>query len=410
MSVFVQDEGTRLAVLRGHDILDTDHEAEFDDIALLAAEICGTPIALVSLVDERRQWFKAHVGIDFRETCRDVAFCAHALAQTDILEVPDATTDPRFANNPMVVGEPYIRFYAGAPLRVEGGLSLGTVCVIDREPRVLTPAQRRALRALARHVAAEIELRSYARQKVDVTRRVVELDELKNRILTTVSHELRTPLASIRGYLELLLDDADPLDPQTGRDFLAVMQRNAHRLTQLVDDMLLMTKVGTGTSAGLEITRIPTDLTELTAAAVAGTRPLAELKGLELTFDLPASPVLVRGSHRELTRALQHVLLNAVKFTNDGVITVHVTDVPTPTVVVTDTGSGIADEEIPRLFDPFYRTEDADDAAVQGPGLGLTLVEAIISAHDGEVELRSRLGAGTTIALRFPSCPATAPA
>ncbi|TQS45797.1 GAF domain-containing sensor histidine kinase [Cryptosporangium phraense] len=396
-------EETRLAVLRGHHILDTEAETEFDDIALLAAEICGTPIALVSLVDDDRQWFKAHIGLDFRQTCRDAAFCAHAIEQPDILEVPDAAADPRFADNPLVVGEPFIRFYAGAPLRVEGGLSLGTVCVIDRMPRTLTPAQRRALRALARHAAAEIELRSYARQKVDVTRRVVELEDLKNRILTTVSHELRTPLASIRGYLELLLDDSDPLDPQTGRDFLAVMQRNAHRLTQLVDDMLLATKVG---PKGLDISRVPIDLGDLVAAAVAGSRPLAELKGLDLTFDQPDDPVLVCGSHRELTRALQHVLLNAVKFTSDGAIAVQVSDIPAPTVVVTDTGSGIADEELPRLFDPFYRTEDADNAAVQGPGLGLTLVEAIVSAHDGEVDLRSRLGAGTTVALRFPVCEA----
>jgi len=394
----VQAEDARLAVLHGYGILDTEPEPEFDDIALLAAEICDTPVAMVSLVDDERQWFKARVGVDYREGCRDTAFCSHALEQPDVLEVGDATADPRFSGNPLVLGEPYIRFYAGAPLRVENGVSLGTVCVIDHRPRTLTPSQRRALRALARHAAAEIELRSYARQTADVTRRVVELEELKNRILTTVSHELRTPLSSIRGYLELLLDDSDPLDPQTGRDFLAVVQRNAHRLTQLVDDMLLATKMGAG---GLDVARIPIDVSELVAAVVAGSRPLAEHKALGLLFDKPG-PVMVAGSHRELTQALQHVLLNAIKFTTDGAITVQVVAEPTPTVVVTDTGTGVDEEDIPRLFDPFYRTETAETAAVQGSGLGLTLVRAIVEAHGGRVELRSRLGAGTSVALRFP--------
>ncbi|MFG1920909.1 ATP-binding protein [Cryptosporangium sp. NPDC048952] len=395
----VRAEEARLAVLRGHRILDTDAEPEFDDIALLAAEICGTPIALVSLVDDDRQWFKARFGTDAVQTCRDAAFCAHALEQSDVLEVRDASVDPRFADNPLVTGEPFIRFYAGAPLRVDRGVSLGTVCVIDHQPRSLSSSQRRALRALARHAGAEIELRSYARRTADVTRRVVELEELKNRILTTVSHELRTPLSSIRGYLELLLDDSDPLDPQTGRDFLAVMQRNAHRLTQLVDDMLLATKVGT---EGLEVNRTPIDLTELVAAVVAGSRPLAEAKGLAVMFDKP-EPVIVGGSHRELSQALQHVLLNAIKFTSDGAITVQIADRSAPTVIVTDTGSGIDDADLPRLFDPFYRTETAESAAIQGPGLGLTLVRAIVEAHGGEVDLRSRVGTGTSVALRFPA-------
>ncbi|SHM90890.1 GAF domain-containing sensor histidine kinase [Cryptosporangium aurantiacum] len=394
----VQAEEARLAVLRGHRIMDTEAEPEFDDIALLAAEICGTPIAMVSLVDDERQWFKARVGVPYDEGCRDSAFCAHALEQQDVLEVPDAVSDPRFATNPLVLGEPFIRFYAGAPLRVEGGVSLGTVCVVDHQPRTLTPSQRRALRALARHAAAEIELRSYARRTADVNRRVVELEDLKNRILTTVSHELRTPLSSIRGYLELLLDDADPLDQETGRDFLAVIQRNAHRLTSLVDDMLLATKVG---SEGIEVVRVPIDLADLVAAVVAGSRPLAEHKGLEVSFEKPG-PVIVAGSHRELTQALQHVVLNAIKFTTDGAITVQVTGEPRPTVIVTDTGTGIDEGEIPRLFDPFYRSETAEAAAIQGPGLGLTLVRAIVNAHGGQVDLRSRLGAGTTVVLQFP--------
>jgi anti-sigma regulatory factor (Ser/Thr protein kinase) len=153
------DESTRLAALRAYRILDTDPEQAFDDLTLLASEICGTPIALISLVDEDRQWFKSHVGIALRETARDISFCAHAIEDTAIFVVPDALADARFRDNPLVRQDPRIRFYAGAPLVTPEGHALGTLCVIDREPRTLTERQAAALDALRRQVEAQLELR-----------------------------------------------------------------------------------------------------------------------------------------------------------------------------------------------------------------------------------------------------------
>ena len=152
-------EGARLAALRAHDVLDTAPELAFDDITLLAAEICGVPIAAVSLIDESRQWFKSIVGLDVRETSRDAAFCAHTILQAGLMMVPDAEADPRFADNPLVTGEPHIRFYAGTPLVTPDGHALGSLCVIDRVPRTLTPAQQAALAALGRQVAGQLALR-----------------------------------------------------------------------------------------------------------------------------------------------------------------------------------------------------------------------------------------------------------
>ncbi len=153
-----------MEALRRYELLDTLPEQALDDLTALAAHICGAPISLISLVDEKRQWFKSKSGLAASETPRDVSFCAHALHQADLFIVPDATTDDRFADNPLVTGDPSIRFYAGAPLLTPEGQALGTLCVIDRVPRQLTESQEQALRVLSRQVMAQLELRRQTRE------------------------------------------------------------------------------------------------------------------------------------------------------------------------------------------------------------------------------------------------------
>jgi GAF domain-containing protein len=162
------DEAQRLATLAQYQVLDTPPEEAFDDLTLLASRICQMPIALVSLVDEHRQWFKAKVGMAAAETPRDIAFCAHAILHKDaVFEIHDAQADPRFVDNPLVTGEPQVRYYAGAPLIAPDGRALGALCVMDRTPRTLTAEQSEALRALSRHVVSQMELRRQTRQLRD---------------------------------------------------------------------------------------------------------------------------------------------------------------------------------------------------------------------------------------------------
>ena len=153
-------EAKRLQNLQRYRVLDTKPESLFDDLARVAAIVCEVPIALMSLVDENRQWFKASVGLSVTETPRDLAFCAHAIHQSTLFEVPDASADLRFENNPLVLKDPRIRFYAGAPLTAADGTAAGTLCVIDRVPRQLRPPQREALAALGRVAAHLLEERA----------------------------------------------------------------------------------------------------------------------------------------------------------------------------------------------------------------------------------------------------------
>lgn len=154
-----QNEKERIDALYELDILDTLEEQAYNDLTQLAATICGVPISLVSLVNEDRQWFKSHYGLEATETPRDLAFCAHAILSDEIFYIPNSENDERFKDNPLVLGPPFVKFYAGVPLKVNGDKNIGTLCVIDNKPRNLTDEQLDSLRRLGRQVESLLDLR-----------------------------------------------------------------------------------------------------------------------------------------------------------------------------------------------------------------------------------------------------------
>ncbi len=381
------DESERLADLYRYEILDSDPEEGFDDIVRLAAEICETPWAVLNFIDEQRQWSKAAQGFPLGDTPRGEAFCPHTIvAPGGLMIVEDATDDERFRANPRVVGDPGIRFYAGAAIQAASGRPVGTVCVIDRQPRELSVEQVEALRALSRLATTQLELRRLLtgeRRLVDDLR---ELDRRKAEFTAAVSHDFRSPLTSVRGYAELLRQHAIPDDVA-----LDAIERGADRLLHLVDDL-------TGYATELDLETV--DLGELARASVDLARPTASAGDVRIDVDVRRTPVLA-DAHR-LAQVLDNLIGNAVKYSPRGEVRVRVRPGENAGVLeVADTGVGIPDGELPRLFDRFFRASTS--AAFAGTGIGLATVKGIVEAHGGTIDVTSRVGAGSTFRVELPA-------
>jgi diguanylate cyclase (GGDEF)-like protein len=216
------NEGERLVALHGYDVLDSAAEVSFDDITHLAAQICDMPIALITFVDGDRQWFKAKVGLEFSQTGRDQSLCSFAIRTPQVVtELPDLIRDSRFADVPMVVGDPNIRFYAGAPILTPAGHAMGTVCVMDKVPRALEPYMVEALKALARQVGALLELRR------TVARLKTALADVADRQAQLVSYQKQLEA------MNMVLVEQSATDPLTGlknrRAFDRIMNEQSSR-------------------------------------------------------------------------------------------------------------------------------------------------------------------------------------
>jgi len=392
-------ERGRLAALRSLAILDTDREQAFDEIVELAASILDTPVALVSLVDEHRQWFKARHGLDATETPRDLAFCAHAIVDAEpVFVVEDARLDARFADNALVQSFPNIRFYAGCVLHApSSGMPLGTLCVIDNKPRKLSADQLRNLTALARQVERLFTLRDAKQQLFARSAELERAMRAKGRFFATVSHDIRTPLHGIVGAAELLAR----LDlPEEGREYTRTIEACSRSLLHLVDGVLDISRLEAG---AVELAARPFDFRRTVRDVCDGLHHQAKAKGLALTLDdrLPQDARFV-GDEARVHQILFSLAANAVKFTARGRVDVLVRhELNGVHIEVRDTGPGIRAEDRERVFEPFVQGPD-EAHQKHGSGLGLNIVRSLTQLMGGNVELVSEPGRGSTFIVALP--------
>ena len=405
-------EAERLQALWDYGLLDTPPEPVFDQIVALASYIFRTPISLITLVDNTRQWFKARTGLELTETPRENSFCAHTILQSDPMVVPDALADPRFASNPLVVGEPGIRFYAGTPLITREGHALGALCVIDTKARPqIDPEQTQALQMLGRHLMAQIEVRYSSaflsrallerRQAeeeeqnriLEYGRELSRLNDSKDRFMTMLAHELRNPLASILNAVELLRT------PEPG-DAVAVIEGQVKHLSRLIEDLLDISRF---TRGKITLKKIPLNLVDTVRAATRATQPVFTKGGQIFITELPQEPLWVRADPIRLEQIVSNLLINAAKFTEPGKqVSLSVKQEADHAVLrVRDQGVGIPPEMHERIFEPFVQIEDTRTNG--GLGLGLPLVKQLVSLHNGTVAVRSEgRGRGSEFIVHLP--------
>ncbi|MEC8786618.1 MAG: GAF domain-containing protein, partial [Pseudomonadota bacterium] len=305
-----QNEDERLAELLSYDVLDTEAEQLFDDLTALASQICETPIALISLIDPNRQWFKSRVGLDAEETSRDIAFCSHAILQSDVFEIPNATLDPRFHDNPLVTGAPDIRFYAGAPLITPSGHAIGTLCAIDSKPRKLTETQKASLQTLSKSVVAHLELKRKNRE-------LERTSQFKSDFLSYVSHEIRTPLNAINTFSQLLQGEAQKLNlPSSFTTPLSHVSQSGERLLEIVNSVLDIKQIEAGK---MRVMPRAVNTKDFFTHLFSLTKIRAEDSGIVFSTSIDdAVPDSLFFDDTKFGQVALNLLSNAVKFTNHG--------------------------------------------------------------------------------------------
>jgi signal transduction histidine kinase len=401
------DEAGRIKELKYFQILDTVPEAAFDDFTKIASYICQTPIALITLVDESRQWFKSKVGLDVTETSRDMAFCSHAILQDDVFVIPDSLKDERFYDNPLATQAPDIRFYAGAPLTTSSGHKIGTLCVIDDHPRNIDLKQTKILQALARQVVNQLELR--------LAKKVAsELAKTKASFLATMSHEIRTPLNGILGCANILLDTVKDKDHIK---LTETITQCGHSLLKLVNDILDFAKIESGK---IELENEAFNLHQFLAEIVHLFSHEAKRKSLSLTVEYGKNvPDWIFGDFTRLRQILSNLISNAIKFTEKGFVTIEINESPEHstesaagkevglTFSVKDSGIGINTAAQSKLFTSFSQADSSIEKKFGGTGLGLAISKALVELMKGRIWLNSTEGVGSTFNFTILTKPVT---
>lgn len=399
------NEKHRLAALRSYQVLDTVPEAEFDDLTGLVARHFGVPTVLISLLDESRQWFKSRVGLDAAETPREMAFCAYAILGVRPLVVCDAKSDPRFDRNPLVTGDPFIRFYAGAPLITPAGFKLGTLCLIDSKPWT----------GFSQEPATDlVTFAGLVMQQLDARRRLlaapcaaaeggIAIEALED-VIAHLAHEMLTPLSAMVG-------NADVIEQQGFGDDCPDRYRQCARQIGDIGRYACDLAHRTLDVASLRSGEISLQEEWLAAADVGSSidcvmARFAETFNVAVRVGLLDTPFSLFADRVRLQQMLLNLLGNAMKYTPaGGHIELYARNDCDDALdlTVADNGPGMSSEETQRALLPFGRIQRAGDAEIEGYGLGLPLTKRLVELHGGRLLIDSVEGHGTAVTLRFPA-------
>lgn len=395
----IPNENLRAEELYKFDILDTPYEEEYDDIVRLASNICNTSISTITLIESSRQWFKAKVGLEDRETSRDVSFCAHAIAsKTDIFEIEDATKTEAFFDNPLVTGNPNIRFYAGVPLVTSNGYKLGTLCVIDTKPKLLTPDQIFALKVLGVQVMKLLELR-IAYKQVEQKRIVQQQQiEMLNKVIAVIAHDVRSPVASLKTVVELA--NSEVLSNEEVKELTVMSEKQLDGTLELLNDLLEWGHVQLVAQKEEEAALV--NLYEIVEDKHRKFETTLSIKGntlvnaIDKNFELKCNEGVIRF-------ILRNLISNANKFTLNGLITVSaVVENKINIIKVADTGVGMTEAVINKILATDNKYTSLGTNNEKGTGLGIMLIKDFVSKMNGEINFESGLQKGTTAIIKIP--------
>jgi len=384
------NESARLKALDSYNIVDTLPETAYDDITKIASMICNMPIALVTLIDEKRQFFKSRHGLDASETHRDFAFCAHAINHpNEMLIVKNALNDERFSDNPFVTGNPNVIFYAGMPLVNPEGYALGTLCVIDNKPNDLTEEQKDALKSLSNQVTYVLELR----RKNDLLEKSQQNLALHAKEMETfayaASHDLKEPLRMVKSFSTLLGKKYSSTMDETGKKFLYQISDGAARMEVLTNDLLQYALAGRNDTEIIEIdiSQIIEEVKQLYRLVIAEN---------SVSFEATELPV-IKASANGLKQLFQNLIGNAIKYQLAGtkpVIKISATETNSHwQFMIADNGIGMEPENLDIIFEIFKRLHTK--TTYSGTGIGLSICKKIVEEQGGKIWVTSEKDKGS---------------
>lgn len=372
-------------------ILDSLPEQEYDDITRLAAEICHTPISLISLIDNDRQWFMSKQGIDAGQTPRDLSFCAHAInAPGEIFIVPDSRQDIRFANNPLVTGAPHVIFYAGVPLVTHSGNALGTLCIVDNKPGKLSEGQIESLKALANKVVRLFELK---RSNAELEKSKAEL-ALKNEELQkfayTMSHDIKAPISNINIAATILKEEFIGKLSDESNNMLDYLINSSAKAKSMIDAILAY-------HMSDELLDQKTETNELNLLL----KTIAEFITINenIEFNYPENNPIITINRIAFEQVIINLTNNAIKYNDKSTIVIDYgfrEDNTHYYFSVTDNGRGIPANQLGKIFNLFATLDTTDRYGSKGTGIGLSTVKKLVNRMGGEITVTSTEGVGTT--------------